>query len=1336
MLVLSSEEWLQYYRRRNAAGRVVTAQTTPEEEDVFDPSAPGSNRRIVRPEEGGAVEPLVRYYYKIDPRTGQPTIDPQTGKPIMERMLVPLLGGHPYHRNLPEDYSTAEHFVEVQRPQLGKNKQVTKSLQTWMDIFETPEALERFGPSGEGLMYGSGLLPDDLAGSPGDKQWWSHTVQAVSSGDVPRLIHPRLRSERNIPSAEATDFEWDDITEDSKQYNMANRLLARVAANLSLAGQSPDRATALRAAAFVRGVFDPDSVKRPGDQGIMVEDPATGEPNAVLYENRQYNLLWFLEGVLFPDIVSKKIKKMGLPEEAKDMLVTPQITQLIVGKAMNKLLTTYYDSGVTSVDKKTTGKPTRAVSPLGYIWAQIEDELTSHLIQLSREQISQVSLQDSLGGGPSGEGDATREDIIADPRHNPEDALLQKQFNEVAEQESPNRDTKILEFSRLRRQELANTVSKPEYAKLIDRINRGFPRFLMAARVQLPMGESELISKLVQPNPDGSPKFNMAAETPIPSGLCTKCGMVNGPGGVGEAMSRSGDFWNCSNCRAPLGNIPKVDSKGQLIEEPFTETDQQHVNTIGTLNRYVLAYLETEAQKALKRNDPRAAAVIRRMMIGLPVTFEKKQSDRAITPLKGGSNYILGVSGPVGPGRIAVRPLAYMNIRGGGGKKGQEEQRLIADLGLSFGGWGIGELVRGVGYPTSQIGRTVYDRARKTEIGQLAVPPKSELRPYRSHPGDVAEDVARQWSGLSGQEGTFLPETGMTHELLSPPPTVNPADVINVPRSKDQIGKASSSATTSRSAMVREYHMALSNIAMMMMNMQQQGLYDDGQGGVNQERLQKDIMGHSRNVAQTFGGLDHDQVAADVQSMISFIGHAAQGGEITPELIQSYINMPDDDPRKQKVEEAINDEWGKDRTISDSIRQIHEAAEASQQSSFSLGWSVIDGAAKKLKDYIGLLIGGRGKDVGGRAGRPFSFGEGTIRNVADREYGIIEQEGQPKRLQSDIRRFQEDLAFSITGMFGFGGDYDGSVGTLAAPLNGQSPSPVINFDPEITVPDGGHMLSIGDQDVQAFKSGDTWVVDPDQIPEGGFPAGSPVVMGEFIRRLGAPRPGGRNIYYHRGDYFSPAAISERWGIPEDEVRKLSDALLVSGVDSVFSQRAYDPASVSKEVFTALAPTPVMMYFMQRTVDQFRGRRLKETYDLPTTMATNFCKEIGDIVFSGGGEAELQQLAAKYGRRVENPERGTVINEPVPMDLVMRAAAEMIQKWGPSFRTYLVASMYPAQVSALVGPLKVERKVRAEMQQAAEMMMRMAGVAEMVRPRRAVVAARNGGDRWVRVELTG
>jgi hypothetical protein len=158
--------------------------------------------------------------------------------------------------------------------------------------------------------------------------------------------------------------------------------------------------------------------------------------------------------------------------------------------------------------------------------------------------------------------------------------------------------------------------------------------------------------------------------------------------------------------------------------------------------------------------------------------------------------------------------------------------------------------------------------------------------------------------------------------------------------------------------------------------------------------------------------------------------------------------------------------------------------------------------------------------------------------------------------------------------------------------------------------------------------------------------------------------------------------------------------------------------------------------MQMTADQFRGRGQMETYRLPTSMATNFCREVGNFVFKN--EGSLQDIATKYGRRVEDQERGTVTTIPVPADMVASTVAEMRQRWGPSFRTYVVGDMYPEKVADLVPDIKIERQVGAELMRDVGMMMRMADIAQGIRSKRAVTATRTdpGGSRWLRVEITG
>ena len=1303
MLMLSSQDWMDHYRRRRQArDRIALAQVEGEPEQTRQ------NRRVVELPE--AADPRLRYYYTPEGKLG--------------KMWVPLLAGHPMYGEMPEDYSSTRHFMEVQRPVQRHEDKPSQSLQSWERLFESEEGRQRYGPQ-EGQEFGtSEKLPDEVYGSTGNtRQWWSWTVQAASAGEVPMLIHPSLRTKRNLPEPEAGNAAFTEAGPMNEQYNMGNRLLWRLTRYLSAAANPRyDEDTRKRAAAFVRGAFQPELVQRMGrneSAEVMVDDPAKPGNKVKMYEDGQNNIRYLLAAV-FKNMCRRMAKEgignppVRLDEELVDDLPAEDMNRIIDG-AVNKLFTTYYDANLT--DDKGKRYP-----PLAYLMGQMKKDAIKPLLNLQARK-QELSLDEKQVGGMSG-GRDRGEGLIA--------PQAQSDFDEVLETPSETQEQKVMEIEGLRREWLEPEVVEREmgippdqYAAFTDELNRGFARFLTASGVQLPMGQIDLIAALATPNQDGTPKVNLADENPIPQSFCTNCGEVYRTSTEGQrmpALRQEGDKFLCQFCRAPVmknqgWNKVPVMTNDDFVMEGFSESDQQNRNTRGTLNRLVLGYLETVR---VNETDPQRKRLIAMMMLGIPIVFEER-GDRALTHSRAHAGRVLGMTFPVG-NRVMVRPLAYS-----GAKRTGNDDRLVSELGMNFLGWGIGELLGGMNFPNLTIGRELNA-------------PIIETRPYRSHPGNVAESVANYMSTLSGPRG--MPSTeGLTHPESSVPSEFDLENLPGPERTPKQTSKQTEHSKTQAEIATREYNIALSNAAMFLIRMENQGQY-----GEDKARVEGDIRGWAQNISRGMYDLPVDEVADDIRSMMSFVMHAAERKQISKALIQEYAGLPENDPRKKAIDEAISTAWDRTNEVAEFATELQDAAETWKRDAFTLGWSIVAKAPRKLRDHIGLMIGGpdrepwkprvktpaeptapepteptgtppteptatdsEGKATVQKPRRttvPFSFAGPTLGPTLERQYGVRTQEDQSKRFQTDQTRFRADLAMAITGLFGFGGRYGGEAGILTSQLGEFDNEVSVNFG-QVTVPDGGYVMNIGGDKLRCFKSGETLMVMKEDIPKGKtYPPKSTVTVDDFVRtESGGNKPG----VYLMGDHYSPASIADRWKVPEADVRGLCDGLMVGGVSNIFSQPAYDQRSVSKEVFAALLPVPLHMYFIQQAVSQFRGHQGQEAYQDPTGKAVQFCNDIGTEMFDRGGTpTALQEIGQQYG---------------VPPDMVNRTVTEMAGKWGPAYRTFHIARMYDDRVQTLAAPINVgQRRSKRTMRT----MMRIA----------AAIEANGGGSRWRRIVLTG
>jgi len=101
----------------------------------------------------------------------------------------------------------------------------------------------------------------------------------------------------------------------------------------------------------------------------------------------------------------------------------------------------------------------------------------------------------------------------------------------------------------------------------------------------------------------------------------------------------------------------------------------------------------------------------------------------------------------------------------------------------------------------------------------------------------------------------------------------------------------------------------------------------------------------------------------------------------------------------------------------------------------------------------------------------------------ERLYGTIGEEKKSEIFKYNIQKFKKDLAISITGMFGFGGDYNGNTGRLLTPLSKNNSSLQIEFNQPITLPNSGYVLNINGLNIQAYKNNDEWIVKDKDIQE-------------------------------------------------------------------------------------------------------------------------------------------------------------------------------------------------------------------------------------------------------------
>jgi len=430
--------------------------------------------------------------------------------------------------------------------------------------------------------------------------------------------------------------------------------------------------------------------------------------------------------------------------------------------------------------------------------------------------------------------------------------------------------------------------------------------------------------------------------------------------------------------------------------------------------------------------------------------------------------------------------------------------------------------------------------------------------------------------------------------------------------------------------------------------------------------------------------------------MISYIFSTLGGPNAgTPEELSSAVAgafTPEDADAKQKaaIAKAATSAVEKAAIIAQQGQEIEETASKIRERQFDLGWQIVEAAegpeVARGQEPISTQMTQHIREVG----RPFINVEETVQPRIERQFGTVTEGGEVQKT-AEAEMLRKELALSIVGMFGFGNRYDGHQGVVhgtSGTIDARHPN--FTLDMELDLPDGAYQMFTEGRSIPVAKHGDSWRVwDVSKLPKGfKLDSGSNVSIDESVAERSGKSGGGSEMVYRTSNYYSPEAIAERWGVTPDQVKSLQASVLLQGVDSIFSQRAYDPMFDTKYVFTGLLPPVLTRVFSQARLNRFLQTKEKETgkitpedliYQDDVGRAASFVLDVGKAVESGtqgGGidQSALQDVMAVY------PE--------VPPQHLYMVAREILERSGPSYRTYLVASNHADRLRVLSEPFEL------------------------------------------------
>lgn len=1180
----------------------------------------------------------------------------------LQAIRVPIMTAHPYEPLSLEGLNAGE-AVEVRRP---NPKTAPEWYASWGRVFD---------PSRRAELEESPYLPAELMGSPKPATyWWAEPWRGMGrpeEGEPRRMIHPSVIDPSRLPSMETHgDVGW-------KHQQLADANIALIEM-MELMREIATKAS--------RAKTDPESA-------VELENMVGA------YEELRQSLFMPLRQ-LAHGVLQMQSKVTGRPMEELESLID---TQSVTEDAVLDLFGTYYDPE-RKIKLKSGGH--RPADPLTYVKGVIYNEI-NHLVQ---EHLREVGQTESYEGLTEGRGDAA-EALVQDQR------AMVEAFRNAPTEEDALSETAIV------REQLVRDVDRLAPG-LSQKLNAGFAAFLASGAVQLvsPMMTEGMMRKLF--TPDGKPIFDIGAVKPVPESWCPNCGSVTVEGPNGEiqpAMYNDNETYRCQSCTAPIAMssgkpkevYPGADGgeEGAYFgTEPFSMSEPSRRKAETSVILPMLAYLEMERQNSAKWSDAERRGIYH-LMLGLPIV--RVHQGQPTAPSKGHERRFSALTVPQA-GRVVAMPTSFRRAASEQMLQSMQEQQMF------LGGLGLGELVRGPGWDVSPVGYSY-------EQGRFPPPEEAEWSPlgYVTDPGSRAGLLAGEMAGRV---------TPTDPGQIVPGEELEPSDLAMLAGEPKQRSVKYNREMTS---MLQQYTSSLVSHAMFYLGptIPLSAGYVDPQTGqprlLDAEQvisgLERTLRNGAYQIARAYQ-LDPDDVYEDMIEMVSYIDRISKtpGSSIKPEWIGdpmvSYVfstlggpsaGTPEDlsaavagafTPKKANPKQAAaiaQDAAAaveKAAVISQQGQAIEETATKIRERQFDLGWQILEAAEGPAATRLQHNLSGRMTEFVRGVGRPFINVEETVQPTVERQFGTMTEGGEVQK-SAEAEKLRQELALSIVGMFGFGNRYDGHPGVVhgtSGTIDARHPN--FTLDMELDLPDGAYQMFSEGRSIPVAKHGNSWRIwDVSKLPKGfKLDSGSDVSIDESVAERSGKPGGGSEIAYRTSGYYSPDAIAERWGVAPDQVKSLQASVLLQGVDSIFSQRAYDPMFVTKYVFTGLLPPVLTRLFSQARLNRFLQTKEKENWKIsPEELiyqddvgrAASFVLDVGKAIESGtqsGGvdQSALQDVMTMY------PE--------VPPQYLYMVAREILERSGPSYRTYLVASNYADRLRVLSEPFELSASEMSSM----------------------------------------